>query len=71
MSRAPGAISGPCFCAHGTATAHAITNVPNSLNDRGTGIVFSRDRGGDVWLTWFKNDDSAFVEFGQDGMLLL
>jgi len=24
-----------------------------------------------VWLTWFKNDDSAFVEFGQDGMLTL
>ena len=22
-------------------------------------------------MTWFKNDDSAFVEFGQDGMLLL
>jgi len=30
-----------------------------------------RGRGGDVWLTWFKNDDSAFVEFGQDGMLTL
>jgi len=44
---------------------------PISLNDRGTGIVFSRDRRGDVWLTWFKKDDSAFVEFGQDGMRLL
>ena len=33
--------------------------------------MFSRDRAGDVWLTRFKNDDSAFVEFGQDGMLLL
>ena len=44
---------------------------PNSPHDRGTGIVFFRDCGGDVWLTWFKKDDSTFVEFSQDGMLLL
>ena len=56
------------MCA-GPATAGVIKQS-EFPNDRGTGIVFSRDRGGDVWLTWFKNDDSAFVEFGQDGMLL-
>jgi len=30
--------------------------------------VFSRDRGGDVWLTWFKNEDSAIrrVRSGRD-----